>query len=96
MNAPLPLNEYARLAVLESYRILDTASDEAFDRITRLASTILRCPISVISAAKSFNSPLFRATKLSWKLLCASKIAKARPIPREAPVMRAVGREFDI
>jgi diguanylate cyclase (GGDEF)-like protein len=53
MNAPLPAREKARLATLESYQILDTASDEAFDRITRLASTILGCPISVISFVDS-------------------------------------------
>jgi hypothetical protein len=53
MNAPLPVREKARLATLESYQILDTASDEAFDRITRLASTILGCPISVISFVES-------------------------------------------
>ena len=39
----------ARLAALESYQILDTLADEAFDRITRVASTILNCPISCIS-----------------------------------------------
>ena len=49
MNAPLPSDEKTRIAALESYQILDTASDEAFDRITRLASTILGCGISVIS-----------------------------------------------
>ena len=48
MNAPLPVNEYARLAALRSDEVLDTSSDESFERITRLASTILRCPISMI------------------------------------------------
>lgn len=49
MNAPVPLNEKSRLAAVESYEILDTATDETFERITRLASAILQCPISVIS-----------------------------------------------
>jgi diguanylate cyclase (GGDEF)-like protein len=49
MNAPLPSNEASRLESLEGYEILDTASDEIFERTTRLASTILKCPISLIS-----------------------------------------------
>jgi len=49
VKSPLPINESVRLSALESYRILDTASDDTFDRITRLATTILKCPISAIS-----------------------------------------------
>ena len=50
-----------------------------------------RCPISAISAAKSFKSPRLRAMRLSWKLCFANSKAKARPMPLEAPVMMAVG-----
>lgn len=41
--------EAARLAALHSYNILDTAPEEAFDRITRLARTILGTPIALVS-----------------------------------------------
>ncbi len=41
--------EKARLAVLTKYGILDTPPDGSFDRITKLAATLLRVPISIVS-----------------------------------------------
>jgi len=38
---PVPADESARLEALRSYSILDSESDENFDRITRLASQVL-------------------------------------------------------
>lgn len=38
-----------RLAALRSLRLLDTPSDPAFDRLTRLASRVLNAPISIVS-----------------------------------------------
>ena len=46
---PVPQNENERLAVLRECRILDTQPDPRFDRLTRLASEILRCPIALVS-----------------------------------------------
>ncbi|NJN05778.1 MAG: hypothetical protein HC814_04570, partial [Rhodobacteraceae bacterium] len=46
---PRPENEAERLAALHNYQILDTPADEAFDRITRLASRILKMPIALVS-----------------------------------------------
>jgi GAF domain-containing protein len=45
----LPENEAARLAAVHRYEVLDTPADGAFDRITRLASTVLEMPISIVS-----------------------------------------------
>ena len=42
-------HETARLDTLKLYRILDTASEQAFDNLTRLASTICETPISLVS-----------------------------------------------
>ncbi|MDH3673121.1 MAG: PAS domain S-box protein, partial [Gammaproteobacteria bacterium] len=47
--APLPDNEKDRLAVLESYGILDTPSEAVFDAITQLAADICDAPIALIS-----------------------------------------------
>jgi uncharacterized protein (DUF2342 family) len=44
-----PENEQQRLEAVRRYDVLDTPADGAFDRITRLASTILDMPISIVS-----------------------------------------------
>lgn len=45
----LPKNEPARLEALKNYEILDSLSEEEFDRITEQASLICDVPISLIS-----------------------------------------------
>jgi two-component system NtrC family sensor kinase len=49
MIAPLPRNESARLEALRQYEVLDSAPEEIFDDITRLAAYICQTPIAVIS-----------------------------------------------
>jgi EAL domain-containing protein (putative c-di-GMP-specific phosphodiesterase class I)/GGDEF domain-containing protein len=46
---PLTANEEARLTALRHLHLLDTPPTEAFDRITRMASRLLRVPVSSIS-----------------------------------------------
>ena len=43
-----PEREEARLQVLASYNILDTAAEEAFDDLTRLAAQICGVPIALV------------------------------------------------
>jgi PAS domain S-box-containing protein len=47
--APLPSNEFARLAALHGYSVLDTEPEAAFDDLARLASQICNTPIALIS-----------------------------------------------
>lgn len=49
MKAPLPENEDARLEALRSYAVMDSASEEAFDDVVRLASLICDVPIALIT-----------------------------------------------
>ena len=50
MLAPaMPPDESVRLATLRSLSILDTAPEERFDRLTRLAKRIFRVPIALIT-----------------------------------------------
>jgi diguanylate cyclase (GGDEF)-like protein len=42
-------DEESRLAALRRYEILDTPPEETFDRITRLARSVLQVPMSVVS-----------------------------------------------
>jgi GAF domain-containing protein len=44
-----PSNEAERLTAVRRYDILDTPPDGAFDRVTRLAASILGVPIAIIS-----------------------------------------------
>ena len=45
----LPDDEHHRLSALRLYRILDTATEKAFDDLTRLAAAICETPISLVS-----------------------------------------------
>jgi GAF domain-containing protein len=47
--APLPPNETRRLAALRRLHLIDTAPEEKFDRITRLAARILNVPLAMIT-----------------------------------------------
>lgn len=48
-SIPVPENEDARLERLRQYQILDTPPGETFDRVTRLASRLLKTPIALVS-----------------------------------------------
>ena len=48
-QAPVPENEERRLAALQSFRILDSASEKAFDDITKLAATVCETEISLLT-----------------------------------------------
>ncbi|GAB4239919.1 MAG: hypothetical protein Kow00121_66470 [Elainellaceae cyanobacterium] len=45
----LPANETERLAALRRYNILDTPSEQAFDRITSLAARLFNVPTALVS-----------------------------------------------
>ncbi len=49
IEAPLPLDETARMAKLRAYDILDTDPEEGFDDLARLASSICGTPIALVS-----------------------------------------------
>ncbi len=48
-QAPTPKNEKDRLAALHSLGLLDTAPEERFDRITRIACIVFHVPISTLT-----------------------------------------------
>jgi GAF domain-containing protein len=47
--AVLPPNEAARMDAVRRYDVLDTPPDGAFDRVTRIASTLLEMPIAIVT-----------------------------------------------
>ena len=50
---PKPINEDERLRTLEGLNILDSSSEERFDRYTRLAASIFGMPIALVSLVDS-------------------------------------------
>lgn len=48
-KAPIPINDEARVCAVEGLHILDTASEERFDCLTREAIKIFSVPISTIT-----------------------------------------------
>lgn len=51
--APIPANENERLASLKKLKILDTPTEERFDRITRISAHLFNIPISTITLVDS-------------------------------------------
>jgi len=49
MNTVTQKTELARLQMLESYQVLDTAAEKTFDDLTRLASVICDAPMGLVS-----------------------------------------------
>ncbi|MEI6875009.1 MAG: GGDEF domain-containing protein, partial [Spirochaetota bacterium] len=50
MKAPeIPENEASRLDTLRALELLDTAEEERFDRLTRMAKKIFAVPIALVS-----------------------------------------------
>lgn len=64
MLAHRPSNEAARLTALRKYEILDSAPEQAFDALTRLAATICETPIALISLLDSERQWL--KSKIGW------------------------------
>jgi diguanylate cyclase (GGDEF)-like protein/PAS domain S-box-containing protein len=95
--------EDARLSVLESTRLLDSAPEEAFDRLTRLAAGLLGAPVALVSLVDDqrqfFKSALGlkepwasrRETPLSHSI-CQYVTRQRAPVilsdAREHPVLR--------
>mgnify|MGYP000675188841 CR=1 FL=1 len=46
---PIPKNENTRLAVLRDLRILDSAIEDSYDQITRLAALLCDVPVCLIT-----------------------------------------------
>ena len=49
ITAPLPRNEYERLEALYSLQLLDTAREERFDAIARMAARVFHVPMAFVS-----------------------------------------------
>lgn len=49
LKAPIPVNESERQRALDSYEVLDTERELAFDDITRIATAICGTPIAAVS-----------------------------------------------
>ncbi|HLM67405.1 MAG TPA: GAF domain-containing protein, partial [Longimicrobium sp.] len=79
----------ARLAALRATQLLDTPTEPAFDRLTRLAVRLLGVPATFLSlvdedrdfykAATGFGEPLASAREMAGRTFCHFSIAGATP-----------------
>lgn len=49
MTESMTQTELLRLQALQSYQVLDTAREESFDRVVRVARSVLRAPMALVS-----------------------------------------------
>jgi diguanylate cyclase (GGDEF)-like protein len=108
MNNTAKDDERLRLETLHAYDVLDTPPEARFDRITRLARTILRVPIAQISFVdtkrqwfKSGENLIITETPRedsfcthTIKSDCALIVPDARADPRFRGLPRVVGEPF--
>ncbi len=83
------IRDPARLAVLRATELLDTPTEPAFDRLTRLAVRLLGVPATFLSlvdedrdfykAATGFGEPLASAREMEGRTFCHFSIAGATP-----------------
>jgi PAS domain S-box-containing protein len=66
LQLPLPENEVARLETLQSFKVLDTPPEQAFDDLTRLTSYICGTPIALIGFMDSAR--LWFKSRLGWDI----------------------------
>jgi len=73
---PAQVHDPVRLAAVERTRLLDTGPDEAFDRLTRLAATLLGTPYAFVTLVDDTRS--FRKSVV--------EVGAAEPTRRQDPV----------
>ncbi|HST59847.1 MAG TPA: ATP-binding protein [Longimicrobium sp.] len=83
------IRDPARLAALRATELLDTPTEPAFDRLTRLAVRLLGVPATFLSlvdedrdfykAATGFGEPLASAREMAGRTFCHFSIAGATP-----------------
>ena len=67
-QAPMPANEAERLSALEHLGILDTAREERFDRLTRIAARAFNVPIALVT--------LIDANRQWFKSACGTDVCE--------------------
>jgi signal transduction histidine kinase len=106
-----PLGDPERLLALRSTALLDSPAEEAFDRLTRLATRVLRAPIALVSlvdAERQFFKSCVglpsrvaeaRETPLSHSF-CQHAVERAEPLviddARTHPLVRHNGAVYDL
>ncbi|TQK06794.1 GAF domain-containing protein [Herbaspirillum sp. SJZ107] len=83
---PLPLDEPARLAAVEASGLIDSPSEDVFDRLTWLATQVTECPIALITVLgehrqwfKSHIGVDFTETPRGWAF-CNHAIVQDEPL----------------
>lgn len=97
------LTDPARLTALQATELLDTAREEQFDRLTRLAAHFLHVPAAFFSlvdrdrdfykAAVGFPEPLATTRELRGRTFCHYTVQGTRPLVIDDTAAHPVYRE---
>jgi PAS domain S-box-containing protein len=90
---PVPLGETERLQALRRYEILDTAPEEAFDRVVQLAASLFAAPMACISFVDAEREWLKAATGVALCELPRAMALCAHTIMRSEPTIVADARK---
>src|SRR5687768_16872638 len=98
-----PIHDPKRLAVLRETGLLDSPTEEAFDRLTRLAAKLTAAPVTFISlvdegrdfykACFGFPEPLASERELTGTTFCHYALVSQGPLVIEDTLAHPIYRE---
>ncbi|HEU5017362.1 MAG TPA: sensor domain-containing diguanylate cyclase [Pseudolabrys sp.] len=87
MSDTVSQGEWLRVQELHSYQVLDTVREEPFDRVVRLARSILRAPIALVSIVDADRQWLKARSGLTYSQMSRSRSFCSHTIENDEPLI---------